>query len=149
MIVFDHVCKIYPGGVEAVKDLCLEVAAGETVQLSLVVTNHSPQPKELNCRPILPSHWRDSIEPQTVQIPPHQEASVEFALHLPAEENLLPAGAHQARQEQNRAPARAERRIVIPMEVTYDGRQLGHFREAILTIQGDSSCRTKDCIRPL
>lgn len=33
MIVFDHVCKTYPGGVEAVRDLCLEVRRGETLVL--------------------------------------------------------------------------------------------------------------------
>lgn len=33
MITFDHVCKTYPGGVEAVRDLCLEVEPGETLVL--------------------------------------------------------------------------------------------------------------------
>ena len=33
MITFDHVCKTYPGGTEAVRDLTLEVAEGETLVL--------------------------------------------------------------------------------------------------------------------
>lgn len=33
MIAFQHVCKTYPGGVEAVRDLSLEVARGETLVL--------------------------------------------------------------------------------------------------------------------
>lgn len=33
MIVFEHVCKTFPGGVEAVRDLSLEVAEGETLVL--------------------------------------------------------------------------------------------------------------------
>ncbi|MHC4198586.1 MAG: ABC transporter ATP-binding protein [Planctomycetota bacterium] len=33
MIAFDHVTKIYPGGVKAVEDLSLEVAGGETLVL--------------------------------------------------------------------------------------------------------------------
>lgn len=33
MVIFEHVSKVYDGRVEAVKDLCLEVAAGEFVTL--------------------------------------------------------------------------------------------------------------------
>jgi len=33
LIVFEHVCKTYPGGVEAVADLCMEVREGETLVL--------------------------------------------------------------------------------------------------------------------
>jgi len=33
LIVFDHVCKSYPGGVDAVRDLTLEVNEGETLVL--------------------------------------------------------------------------------------------------------------------
>jgi len=33
LIAFEHVCKTYPGGVEAVRDLCMEVREGETLVL--------------------------------------------------------------------------------------------------------------------
>ena len=109
------------------------VAAQEKVQVSLVVTNHSPQSKELTCRPILPLHWGRSIEPQTVQLLPHEDVSVDFVLHLPAAEVLFPADA----QAVGTAPS--QRRLVIPMEVTYDGRELGQFREAILVLEPRST----------
>lgn len=57
---------------------------------------------------------------------------MEFVLQLPAEEVIFPPSAHDSSRGQTGTSAPPEKRLVIPMEVTYGGRELGQFREAIL-----------------
>jgi ABC-type Fe3+/spermidine/putrescine transport system ATPase subunit len=47
LIVFEHVCKTYPGGTDAVCDLSMEIAKGET--LVLFGANGSGKPFNIDC----------------------------------------------------------------------------------------------------
>ena len=92
-----------------------------TVTLTVVVTNHSATPKRLSCQPILPSTWPDAVSAQEATIPPRQEGWLCFTIAIPALPSV-PSGEKQ----------QGRNRVVVPVEITYDGRVLGQWREAIL-----------------
>ena len=62
MITFDHVSKTYPGGVEAVRDLCLEVADGETLVLLGTSGSGKTTTMKMVNRLIEPTSGRISID---------------------------------------------------------------------------------------
>jgi glyoxylase-like metal-dependent hydrolase (beta-lactamase superfamily II) len=95
-----------------------EVAAGQTVGLQVVVTNHSDRAKPVQCQPILPAAWAMTVPPQQALIPAKGVGQVAFSLPIPAD---LP----------RRMQADPRQRLVIPVEIVYDGLPLGQFREAI------------------
>ena len=95
-----------------------DVIAGQKVNLQVTFTNHSNQPQIARCRPILPNRWRQLVPEQQATIPAKQVGSVDFSILIP----------HEIDDK--------SKRIVIPIEVTYDGRPLGQFREAIFVCQG-------------
>jgi hypothetical protein len=97
------------------------VQPGMTVTLTVVVTNHSATPKRVSCQPILPTTWPASVAAQQAMIPPHQEGRLRFTIAIPA----LPPVSSADKQQ-------GEKRVVVPVEITYDGRALGQWREAIL-----------------
>ena len=94
-----------------------DVTPGETVHLRVDFTNHSSQSRTVSCRPVLPKSWKVEIPEQTVTIPPKCDGYVTFSILI-----SLPAAVTQATES---------RRIVIPLEITYDGLSLAQFREAI------------------
>ena len=94
------------------------VAAGETVSLDLVVTNHSAQARIASCRPILPKSWGMDIPEQAITVPSKEEGHITFSIPIPTHAN-------------------GAQRTVIPIDVTYDGRSLGQFREAIFVFSPD------------
>jgi glyoxylase-like metal-dependent hydrolase (beta-lactamase superfamily II) len=94
-----------------------DVTPGETVNLRVDFTNHSSRARMASCRPVLPESWKVEIPEQTVTIPPKCDGHITFSILIP-----LDVAETQAMES---------RRIVIPLEVTYDGRSLGQFREAI------------------
>ncbi|MCE7986474.1 MAG: MBL fold metallo-hydrolase [Caldilinea sp. CFX5] len=94
---------------------------GTNVTITVVVTNHSATAKMVHCQPILPTTWPDSVSAQQAMIPPSQEGQIIFAITIPA---LAPVPSGEKQQ--------GGKRIVIPVEITYDSRALGQFREAIL-----------------
>ncbi len=96
------------------------VQPGQTVQLNVVFTNHSAVAQTASCRPQVPLDWRCTPNEQQITIPAKQTASLQFALTPPAE---LPA---------------TGTRLVAPIEVTYAGKALGQFREAILQVSHDA-----------
>ena len=96
-----------------------DVSAGETATVRLDVTNHSSQAQIASCRPILPESWGITIPEQAVTIPPKQEGYITFSIPIPTHVN-------------------GAQRTVIPLEVTYDGRPLGQFREAIFVFPPDA-----------
>lgn len=108
-----------------------QVALGATTALTVVVTNHSAATKTVRCQPLLPAAWRESSPEQQLLIPAHSEGRLEFTIAiprpLPANENNRSAVTPMAQ-----ASAAQPQRIVIPIAVTYDGRAMGQFREAIL-----------------
>ena len=91
-----------------------DAAIGETVDLRVDITNHSPSQSLAVCRPILPSSWGIEVEPRSLSIPAKSEGQISFSFAIP----------------EDAAPGR----VIIPVDVTYNDRPLGQFREAVLVI---------------
>ena len=83
------------------------------------VTNHSAQARIASCRPILPESWDVNIPEQAITIPSKQEGHITFSIPIPPHAN-------------------GAQRIVIPLDITYDGRSLGQFREAIFVFSPEA-----------
>jgi glyoxylase-like metal-dependent hydrolase (beta-lactamase superfamily II) len=93
-----------------------QASAGAAVSLRVEFTNHSTQAKLAICRPVLPSTWGSTIPAAEAVIPANQDGGVLLRIPVPAH-------------------VRQSERIVIPIDITYDGQPLGQFREAILVVQ--------------
>jgi glyoxylase-like metal-dependent hydrolase (beta-lactamase superfamily II) len=91
------------------------VAPGESVRLSVVCTNHSSAEHSLSCCPVLPAGWNVACAERTVEIPPKAEGTLDFRVQIPEDEQ----------------PGRR----AIPVDITYAGRALGQFREAVIVVQ--------------
>ena len=96
-----------------------DVTPGEAVTLRVDFTNHSTKPCIATCRPVLPAVWEAEVPEQSVTISPKQEGHVTFTIPVPPVERLN---------------ATNGQRIVVPIDVTYDGRPLGQFREAVFVV---------------
>ena len=95
------------------------VAPGDGVQLDVVFTNHSTETREAIACPVLPETWGVTLVPQHPIIAPKTEGRITFTFLVPRD--VRPG------------------RWVIPVDVTYHGRQLGQFREAVIVVGiGDS-----------
>ena len=94
-----------------------EVTLGETAQLRVEITNHSPEPRTATAQPILPSSWNVEIAPAETTILPKTDGHIDFSIPIPQSCETLG-------------------RIVVSMEMTYNARPLGQFREAILVLTG-------------
>lgn len=94
-----------------------DIVAGQTVHLRVAFTNHSAEDQTASCRPILPAAWAQSIAEQRATIPAKQDGKIDFTIQIPQTLPTQPS------------------RIVIPVEITYDGRSLGQFREANFVVQ--------------
>ncbi|MFC1715449.1 MBL fold metallo-hydrolase [Candidatus Poribacteria bacterium] len=88
---------------------------GKTVELQVNITNHSASEREALCRLILPASWRMEIDAKSTFIAAKSEGQIIFSFAVPED-----------------AP---EKRTVVPVDLTYDGRLLGQFREVILAIE--------------
>ncbi len=97
-----------------------EISPENTVQLTVEITNHSSVERKAHAQPILPESWENEITPRTVTITPKSEGKIQFPITIPTAEIL-----HSSTSTE---------RIVIPIEIAYDGRQLGQFREAIFVL---------------
>jgi len=94
---------------------------GDTVCLQVVFTNHSDEACSASCEVIPPEEWQ-SLPPAEkggpgcgeAMIPPRAERSILLTFSIPR--------------------AAQSGRWVVPVEVTYDGRRLGQFREAIVEV---------------
>ena len=95
-----------------------EIVLGETAQLSVEVTNHSSEPRTAIAQPILPSAWRMELSPVETTIPARSDGHIDFSVPIP------------------RRPDALGKRIVVPVDITYDERPLGQFREAIFVLTG-------------
>ena len=94
-----------------------EVAPGETAQLRVEITNHSYEPRTATAHPILPASWDMEIAPAETTIPPRTDGYIGFSIPIPQHYEALG-------------------RIVIPIDLTYNARPLGQFREAIFVLTG-------------
>jgi glyoxylase-like metal-dependent hydrolase (beta-lactamase superfamily II) len=102
----EHWVRCYPYEQDAV--------AGEMVNLRVDITNHSTSERRAVCRPILPVSWGVETHPKSMLISPKSDGHITFSFAVPKS-----------------APPK---RTVIPVDVTYDSRPLGQFREAVLVI---------------
>lgn len=94
------------------------VTAGRTTMLQVCFTNHSAEARIASCRPILPESWGMDIPEQSATIPSKQDGHITFSISIPTHAN-------------------GAQRTVIPLDITYDGRPLGQFREAIFVFLTD------------
>ena len=94
-----------------------EVAPGETAQLRVEITNHSHEPRTAIAHPILPASWGMEIASAETTIPPRTDGHIDFSIPIPQH-------------------CTASGRIVIPVDITYNARPLGQFREAIFVLTG-------------
>ena len=92
-----------------------EVAPGETTELRVEITNHSDEPRTATAQPILPASWGMEIPPAETTIPPRTDGHIDFSIPIPQH-------------------CTASGRIVIPVDITYNARPLGQFREAIFVL---------------
>jgi hypothetical protein len=91
------------------------VAPGERVRLDVVFTNHSDEEREAACQPVLPAEWGTQVNVQKAIVAPKAEGTVTVAFAVPCDAQ----------------PGRC----VVPVDVTYHGRRLGQFREAVLVVE--------------
>ena len=89
-----------------------QVSSGERVNLEVKFTNHSNEPRIATCRPSLTKSWRTVVADQSVKIQPHTTREICFLIDIPQD-------------------IQKNKRIVIPVDISYNGRPLGQFREAI------------------
>jgi len=99
------------------------VQPGTSATLAVVITNHSASPKVVSCRPVLPMAWNAQVTEQQGTLSPQSEGRLTFYIAIPPQ---LPTRSDETTQ--------VARRVVIPLEVIYDGRALGQFREAIFIL---------------
>ncbi|MCY4403304.1 MAG: MBL fold metallo-hydrolase [Candidatus Poribacteria bacterium] len=94
-----------------------EVAQGGTAQLHVEITNHSHEPRTATVQPIFPGPWGVGIDPKETTIPPRTDGFIDFSIPIPQHVSI-------------------SGRIVVPVDITYNARPLGQFREAIFVITG-------------
>ena len=105
-----------------------EVAPGETAQLRVEITNHSHEPRTAIAHPILPASWGMEIASAETTIPPRTDGHIDFSIPIPL---------HSSRHAPTcRHKSEVLGRIVIPVDITYNARPLGQFREAIFVLTG-------------
>ena len=120
-----------------------EIALGETAQLRVEITNHSSEPRAAIAQPILPPSWNVEIDPVETTIPPKADGHIDFSIPIPQQSSRH---APPCRQRSKHAPTSPQRnkhappcrlgRIVVPVDITYNARPLGQFREAIFVLTG-------------
>ncbi len=100
-----------------------EVAPGGTAQLRVEITNHSDAPRTATAQPILPASWGMETAPSETTILPKAAGGFGFSIPIPVGFGLPNS-------------CTASGRVVIPVDITYNGRPLGQFREAIFVLTG-------------
>ena len=96
-----------------------DAVMGKTVDLRVDITNHSASQSLAVCRPILPSSWDIEVDSKSLSIPAKSEGQMAFSFAIP--ENATPG------------------RTIIPVDVIYNDRPLGQFREAVLVVKSETS----------
>ena len=122
-----------------------EVVPGATVQLRVEITNHSLEPRTATAQPILPASWHTEIEHVETTIPPKADGHINFSIPIPRDDvaNLVHGEARSPRptvkegeQTHPIAESEGQMRVVVPVDITYNARPLGQFREAIFVFNG-------------
>ena len=94
-----------------------EVGRGEVAHLRVEITNHSSEPRMAIAQPILPLSWNVEIAPAETTIPPKTDGHINFSVPIPQH-------------------CKGSGRTVVPVDITYNARPLGQFREAIFVFTG-------------
>ena len=94
-----------------------EITPGGTAPLRVELTNHSDEPRTAIAQPILPVSWGVEVPEMETPIPPRTDGHIDFSIPIP-----------------QHCPASG--RIVVPVDITYNARPLGQFREAIFVFTG-------------
>lgn len=94
-----------------------EVTRGETAQLRVEITNHSRESSTAIAQPILPLSWDVAVAQAQTTIPPKTDGAINFSIPIPQQ-------------------CEASGRVVVPVDITYNTRPLGYFREAIFVLIG-------------
>lgn len=92
-----------------------EIAPGGTAQLRVEITNHSDESRTATAQPMLPASWGMEIASAETTIPSRTDGHIDFSIPIPQH-------------------CTASGRIVIPVDITYNARPLGQFREAIFVL---------------
>ena len=93
------------------------LAPGKTAQFCVEITNHSSEPRTATVEPVLPSEWDVAVPTSELTIPPKSVGGACFSIPTPQHCKL-------------------SGRVVVPMNITYNARPLGQFREAIFEFAG-------------
>jgi hypothetical protein len=92
------------------------VVPGGTARLEVVITNHSAVAHTATCSPSLPTGWGGDPRQSTALVAPGAVGRLGFRVDV---------------------PARASPGLyVVPVQVAYGSRELGHLREALLRVVG-------------
>ncbi len=94
-----------------------EVTHGVTVTLQVMVTNHSSESRTVIAQPILPELWSVDVPAAETTVSPKTDGHIQFNIPIP--QNPKVSG-----------------RVVIPIDVIYNDKPLGQFREAIFVFTG-------------
>ena len=94
-----------------------DVAPGENASLQVEITNHSLEPRTAIAQPLLPESWGIEIDTVETTIPPKSDGHIQFSIPIPRHCDVI-------------------ERVVIPVEITYNDKPLGQFREAIFVLTG-------------
>ena len=94
-----------------------DVAPGENASLQVEITNHSLAPRTAIAQPILPESWGIEIDTAETTIPPKADGHIQFSIPIPQHCDVI-------------------ERVIIPVEITYNDKPLGQFREAIFVLTG-------------
>ncbi len=114
-----------------------EITPGETAQLRVEITNHSGEPRTATAQPILPASWGMEIAPAETTILPRAAGGFGFSIPIPVGVGNVIQGMDLVySQTKSPNPYTASGRVVIPVDITYNGHPLGQFREAIFVLTG-------------
>ncbi len=94
-----------------------DVAPGENALLQVEITNHSLESRTAIAQPILPESWGIEVDTAETTIPPKVDGHIQFSIPIPQHCDVI-------------------ERVVIPVEITYNDKPLGQFREAIFVLTG-------------
>ena len=94
-----------------------DVAPGENASFQVEITNHSLAPRTAIAQPILPESWGIEVDTAETTIPPKADGHIQFSIPIPQHCDVI-------------------ERVVIPVEITYNDKPLGQFREAIFVLTG-------------
>ncbi len=112
-----------------------DVAHGENASLQVEITNHSLEPRTAIAQPILPESWGIEIDTAETTIPPKSDGHIQFSIPIP-KSDLVNFEDGEAQGPCPTVKKEGQKRIVIPVDITYNDKPLGQFREAIFVLTG-------------